>query len=139
MWNWSLWTSRHNSIIFFMSCSFLKAMSLNGYAMPWRLLALISLPAARHCHCLKIKSYRRYAGWGKLILILTSKKRTWNLTSDKTVQHKFCSSFMCCSIGGLFSIKDFFSYFLCTSQHMYLYINFNWGIEDKKNLVDGGS
>lgn len=30
-------------------------------------------------------------------------------------------------------------YFLCTSQHMYLYINFYWGIEDKKILVDGGS
>lgn len=45
-----------NLFISLLSCSFLKVMSLNGYAMPWRLLELISLPAVLRSLPLKIKS-----------------------------------------------------------------------------------
>lgn len=34
--------------MFLLTCSFLKAMSRNGSAMPWKLLELISLPAVLH-------------------------------------------------------------------------------------------
>ena len=44
-----------NLFMSLLSCSFLKVMSLNGYAMPWRLLELISLPAVLLSLPLKIK------------------------------------------------------------------------------------
>lgn len=47
-----------NLFISLLSCSFLKVMSLNGYAMPWRLLELISLPAVLRSLPLKIKSIK---------------------------------------------------------------------------------
>lgn len=47
-----------NLFISLLSCSFLKVMSLNGYAMPWRLLELISLPAVLSSLPLKIKSIK---------------------------------------------------------------------------------
>ena len=126
-----------NLFMSLLSCSFLKVMSLNGYAMPWRLLELISLPAVLRSLPLKIKIIKdTQTRQAYMEFDLKEFYKKFNLQAMIRVQHKFCSPFICCVIRILEVLFVFmlFIYLFWVEIFMLIYLLFT--LQDKYFILD---